>query len=523
MTIPDQRIHWFLENACPDHHVRGPSDHNEALHTAMRMLEHTPELARHSFITAVVCGDLAAVERSLAERPSLAKEKPLGDTHRGGVGGSGDRYYHKLGPKGWDPLLFLTHTRLRLPAVEQNAVAIARLLLDHGADPNAHFMAGDSRYTPLVGVIGEGEEDRPPHQRRDELTRLLLERGAEPYDTQVNYNIHFHGRVLWFFELVHEFSLKRGRASDWDDPSLDTPFPIGGYGPGGFFWLMVAVKQDDAALAKWLLARGASPNLTARDPRYKGRTLHAEAVRDGHLDMAEFLLENGAADSGEKVDPYWEFARAAMRLDRDTARAMAAKNPAFLRRTEALFRTTQNGRDRADVAELLLDLGVSPDVENEEQERPLHMAAYGDAVGVGRLLIERGAAIDPVEKNWGNSPLDAAIYSQSKRMIALLGRHSRDPYRLAYAGQTERLRELLAEEPALARTKTEGTLVMWLPPESDERAAAQVQLLLDHGADANAKDASGNTAADYAEKQELTQTAAILRKAMTTDSSLRSE
>ena len=55
---------------------------------------------------------------------------------------------------------------------------------------------------------------------------------------------------------------------------------------------------------------------------------------------------------------------------------------------------------------------------------------------------------------------------------------------------------------------------MWLPPESDERAAAQVELLLSHGADPNARDKSGLTAADYAEKQELTRTAAILREHM---------
>ena len=75
--------------------------------------------------------------------------------------------------------------------------------------PTPIFMAGDSHYTPLVGVIGEGEEDRPPHPRRDELARLLLERGAEPYDGQVIYNIHFHGKILWWLKLMYEFSVAR--------------------------------------------------------------------------------------------------------------------------------------------------------------------------------------------------------------------------------------------------------------------------------------------------------------------------
>jgi uncharacterized protein len=207
---------------------------------------------------------------------------------------------------------------------------------------------------------------------------------------------------------------------------------------------------------------------------------------------------------------------AAKRLDGNAARALVAGRPEYLKRTEAIFWTTKRGRDRADVAALLLDLGVSPNVENEQKERPLHMAAYGDAVNVGELLIARGAEIDPVELNFNNTPLDGAIYMQAKRMIALLGRHSRDPYRLAYAGQTERLRQLLAENPDLAKIRTEGTLLMWLPPESDERAAAQIELLLSYGADPNLKDKSGLTAADYAEKQELTKTALILRRAMST-------
>src|SRR6202035_2761282 len=81
---------------------------------------------------------------------------------------------------------------------------IARAFLDRGANPNVYFMAGDSRYTPLTGAIGEGEEGRPAHQQRDALVWLLLERGANPYDQQVIYNIHFNGKVLWFLKLIYE-------------------------------------------------------------------------------------------------------------------------------------------------------------------------------------------------------------------------------------------------------------------------------------------------------------------------------
>ena len=141
----------------------------------MRLLEKHPDIPSADIYTATVCGNRAHVERLLTERPSLADQK-------GGV-------------RHWEPLLYLCYARLPLATLRDNALAIARLLLDAGANPNAYYMAGHSVYGALVGVAGEGEQDAPPHPARDELYRLLLERGAEPYDIQVLYNTHFRGDV----------------------------------------------------------------------------------------------------------------------------------------------------------------------------------------------------------------------------------------------------------------------------------------------------------------------------------------
>ena len=83
-------------------------------------------------------------------------------------------------------------------------MAIARLLLDSGADPNTYYMAGSAKYSALVGVAGEGEQGAPrdtPY--KDALYRLLLERGAGPYDIQVLYNTHFSGDMLWWLRLTY--------------------------------------------------------------------------------------------------------------------------------------------------------------------------------------------------------------------------------------------------------------------------------------------------------------------------------
>ena len=166
-----------------------------------------------------MCGDVDAVTHTLALEPAGAT-RPDGEAGPGrtGAGGEGDLVKKDWGSKGWEPLSYLCFTRLPLPSVAANAAAIARPLLDHGADPNVSFRAGGSSYTPLVGAIGEGEEGRPPHPARDALVRLLLERGANPYDSQVVYNLLFNGSALWFLETIHEHTMRIGKAADWADP-----------------------------------------------------------------------------------------------------------------------------------------------------------------------------------------------------------------------------------------------------------------------------------------------------------------
>ena len=93
---------WFLENACPDHHVAAARRRHGAAHGG-RILRQHPDVARHSLYTAIVCGDLDEVERLLTARPRPPSEQG--------------------GPQRWEPLLYLCFTRLPLAAARDNAVA----------------------------------------------------------------------------------------------------------------------------------------------------------------------------------------------------------------------------------------------------------------------------------------------------------------------------------------------------------------------------------------------------------------
>jgi ankyrin repeat protein len=505
-----ERVTQFLEYACPDHHVRGGPAHVMARHAAERILKRYPEVARDSLFTAVVCGDLEEVERILAHRPQAASEKsPATGPDRSGPGGSED-LFRDLGPKGWEPLLYLCFTRLSVPAAADNAVAIARALLDRGADPNVYFMAGDSRYTPLVGVIGEGEEGRPPHPQREALTRLLLERGAEPYDVQVFYNIHFHGNVRWFLELVYAQAVQSGRRADWDDPEWSM-IDMGGYGLGARYLLGIAVGKNDLELAEWCLSHGASPNAAPpRDRRFAKRTLHEEALRRGFAEMADLLVRHGAKPGPFVAEGEEAFAAACFRLDRDKAREILAAHPEYLRMPGPLFTAAE--RDRADVVALLLDLGMSPDAEGAQGQRALHVAAYNESARVAALLLDRGAAVDPCDSMHDATPLWWAVWGQRPRTIELLSRFSRDVWALSFTGNVERLREVLAAEPRLARLAgSETTPLMWLPAD-EARAVEIVGLFLAHGADPSVRNKQGLTAADLARKRGLDEAAQLLSR-----------
>ena len=508
---PADAVARFLDNACPDHHVRGGSDHVRAEHTAMRLLDRYPEIARANFYTAVVCGDLERVERTLENDPAWAtRANGEPSSLRADAGGEGDLMLRDWGTKGWQPLSYLCFTRLPLSAVTDNAVAIARVLLDHGADPNVYFMAGGSSYTPLVGAIGEGEEGRPAHPRRDELVRLLLDRGAEPYDSQVVYNIHFSGKVLWFLELIYEHSRKLGREKDWLDPEW-TMLDAGGYGTGARWHLDIAVEHNDLALAEWCLTRGANPNAApGRERRDRQRSLYDEAVRRGHTEVAELLVRHGAVRSGPALQPMHTLIAACRRSDLGKIHEEIAAHPEWLRESEPLFTAARH--NRRDAAELLLDLGTSPNVESRQGERPLHIAAYHDSVEVAELLIARGADVDAIGRQYGNTPLGGAMHCQSRGMIELLTRFSRSTWEVGYAGNVERLRELLAENPERARATGDGeTLLMYLPPDDESVALEVAQLLLEHGADPTVRDRNGVTAADRAERNAMFKVAELLR------------
>ena len=109
-AAPGTGVAAFLDFACWDRHTHGLGDYalNEA--AAMYALAKEPGLARENLYTAIVCGDIDEMRRRLDADPSLVNAKG--------------------GPRRWEPLLYLCYARLPLPALRDNAIAMAQELMD---------------------------------------------------------------------------------------------------------------------------------------------------------------------------------------------------------------------------------------------------------------------------------------------------------------------------------------------------------------------------------------------------------
>lgn len=501
----------FLEKACLDWRTGG-SARTRAMHEAGRMLSAHPEIARANIFTAAVCGDVDAVSAIVGADPDLAVA----------IGG----------PRGWPPLLYVCDARLPAPWLAERAVEIAAMLLDRGADANAFYLGGnaDIHYTALTCVLGRGEEQAAMHPAARQLTRLLLERGADPYDGQVVYNVFAdHGSrpklgddIVWLLELMHTYALRRGHEADWADPTWPM-FAMRGapsLGDGAHVYhgarlmLDAAIDRHLLGLAEWVLAHGAGPDTPwgTRPGKARRSTVYEEAVARGESDMAQLLLRYGATPSRGPLSDVDALVDAAMRMDRSAVAAMFVAHPEYVREPQPMYAAIE--QDRADVVEMLLDLGVSPDIEHPSGggARPLHTAAFRGSEQSARVLLAHGATVDARESRYHAVPLGMASWAQQARMIALLGASSRDVWELTYTGCVDRLRVVLGEEPALAREVNESgeTPLMWLPDDA-ERALEAARLLLEHGANAAARNANGRTAADIAESRALHAVAALLR------------
>ena len=368
---------------------------------AEQLLSDHPHLAAFSIHTAACVGDVAAATAIVSADPGAASREG--------------------GPFAWQPLLYLTYSRLGTGA-GRDPTAVARLLLVAGADPNAGYLWDGlpSPFTALTGVFGRGEQGAPPHHQELALARVLLEAGAEANDSQTIYN-RGAGDIARddtdFLELLFEFGLGRGDGGPWRRMlahAHQTPDEL------------VAEALQHAAEAgleqrtRLLLARGADPNRPGTHPGYRGRRPYEGAVLHGNAAVAELLASAGADTSG--VDPMTRFLGACLAGDRDAVLGIVANDGGLLaaareQHGDLVARAAERGRADA-IRLLVVELGF--DVNVRPRTTALHEAALRGDLPTVELLVGLGADPTIVDTEFDSTPAGWAQHGGHTEVAAYL-------------------------------------------------------------------------------------------------------
>lgn len=363
---------------------------------ADRLLRLHPRIAGASFHTALLLGDVARIESSLAVRPELA-------TTPGG-------------PRDWLPLLYLCHTGMGFgpSARRDRLVAIARRLLDLGADPNARFpwLHHGVRRSALWGAVCI--------TRLLPLAELLLDAGADPNDG-VTLPLAASGGDIAALELLHAHGadVDQRWATDgaatlyailnWSDTPAGVrwllehgadPDPV--FAPNGESPLHAVARRGDTDLAEELVRRGADVGRRRAD----GRTPYAVAELAGNTAVAGWLARHGGATELPEVD---RLVAACSRGDLRSAEAMLRARPELrgeivAEHYGALYRAAERGD--AGALEAMLACGFDPNRGDDEiGKTALHAAAMEGRAEAVRVLLAHGASVSVRDQEFHAQPL----------------------------------------------------------------------------------------------------------------------
>lgn len=373
---------------------------------AKRILDAHPEISSDFYVAATL-GDDATVRRWLSKDPTLA-------TRPGG-------------PRNVDALTYLCFSRFLAhdPARSEGFVRTATALLDAGADPNGGFF--DATHTPrperesvLYGAAGVAHHAG--------VTRLLVERGADPNDAEVPYhspetydNDAF--KVLLDSGKMNQWALSTMllRKSDWHDLEGARLALDAGANPNDqSFWKRPALHHailgdNDLPIIDLLLDRGADPTIVAKDlnhggPSREGTNAIVLAAWRGRGDVLASLEKRGISLGLSGADAV--AAAAARGVAPEEPQAMEA-----LRERAGMILCEFAGNDNAAGVTVLLDLGLPIDARYGHRDgyfdvtpetTALHNAAWRAAHDSVELLVKRGANVNALDKR-GRTPLVQAV------------------------------------------------------------------------------------------------------------------
>lgn len=362
---------------------------------AKRLLARDPALAKADVYTALVLGDVEAVRRQI--------ERDAGWVRRKG------------GPRpNREPLLYVAYSKFHResPETAEGLLAIARLLLDAGADPDATFINDHWPDSPLGALVGAcGVANFPA------MAGLLLDRGTTIDDHESLYHSTEHADTRCMELLLARGANPKGTNAlnhAFDFPGLERARllldhgvdPNEVFGHNGTCFHNAIERGREIPLLEMLVAHGA--DLRARRP--DGRVPYQVAMQCGHHEAAAWLAKLGVAT---EATPFERFAEACGRGDLAAVRRLIEENPGLLENVSQadrhIFgRLAQQGK--AATLAVMADHGVPVNGRSHHNQTALHWASWHGWRETVEVLLKRGADVTVVENEFGATPLGWAVH-----------------------------------------------------------------------------------------------------------------
>jgi len=380
------------------------------------------EASVDAFVETATSGRRDRAGALLAARPEIERDQWVRLVLGRGWDGDPKR---PGGPRSWAPLLYVCHS------VYANA-ELAYELLAHGADPNATFTNEYGEMSALYGAAGVVHDP--------ELTRTLLEAGADPNDGESVYHSLEASDPASLRLLLEHGAEVRGtnglaHALDYDRIEQVRMLLEAGADPNEGALLAHAVRRGRGpAFLQLLVEHGAELDALGGET-WRGdvplRTAYQHAVLRNRTDNAELLAKLGASTELDPVDasiaavargeePNWDVAPFSWDPDRQEVIILAAltgKVNEVVGYVGSNFHGVVGGSPdgtllhhaawmaKADAVRELLAQGADPNrASRADFETPLAWAvwasahrAFGDRdyVAVAEPLVEAGAKLEP--------------------------------------------------------------------------------------------------------------------------------
>ena len=279
-------------------------------------------------------------------------------------------------------------------------VGLARLLLDHGADPALKSSSGASGALVAIEFGHEGIID------------LLLEIGAD------------------IFEPRDDGSTALGVAISWDQTALALRLLNLGAdaqqaSAGGWLPLHIAGEKGNVPVIKALLLAGAEVDM----PGPQDETALWTACRGGNLEAAKVLHEAGADPSAQTGYG------ASCAFIACESGSLPVLNWLAGLGVDVLVKRSGNdatplgialSKNHTDVALRLLELGADPNQVGENGWYALHIAVEKDMATARRELLRAGAKCDMPGGSGGLTPLGISLRLTDTAVLSELLQHHGD-------------------------------------------------------------------------------------------------